>query len=25
VRDLELIGKVSEPSDWLNTVERLPY
>jgi hypothetical protein len=25
VRDLELIGKASDPADWLNTVERLPY
>src|SRR5437867_757215 len=25
VRDLELIAKVSDPADWLNTIERLPY
>jgi hypothetical protein len=25
VRDLELIAKGSEPIDWLNTVEYLPY
>lgn len=25
VKDLELIAKASEPSDWLNLVEHLPY
>jgi hypothetical protein len=24
VKDLELIAKISEPSEWLNTVEHLP-
>ncbi|NEO97446.1 MAG: hypothetical protein F6K58_01770 [Symploca sp. SIO2E9] len=25
VKDLELIAKVSEPREWLNTVENLPF
>lgn len=25
VRDLELIGQASDPPDWLNVVERIPY
>jgi hypothetical protein len=25
VRDLELIAKASEPADWVNQIEYLPY
>jgi hypothetical protein len=25
VKDLELIAKASEPAEWLNTVEHLPF
>ena len=25
VRDLELIAKASEPADWINVVQHLPY